>query len=104
MASYIPEPVRDANNCHHDLIEGWLPPYGYRPSLAAGVTFCVLFGLVSVGHVWKILRFRTWTAILLAIGALSECSLQRYIGVSTDMSNSRDDWMGRANVVFTLSV
>lgn len=68
---YIPEPVRDANNCHPDLIENWLSPYGYRPSLAAGIVFSVLFALIAIGHVLRTLTCRTWTAILLAIGALS---------------------------------
>ncbi|KAJ3541738.1 hypothetical protein NM208_g2598 [Fusarium decemcellulare] len=69
---YIPAPVRNPNNCHPDLIDNWLPPYGYKPSLAAGITFCILFGLIAVAHTLRTFRFRTWTAILLAIGALTE--------------------------------
>ncbi|KAH7228381.1 RTA1 like protein-domain-containing protein [Fusarium solani] len=69
---YIPAPVQDPNNCHPDLIDNWLPPYGFHPSLAAGIAFCVLFGLIAIGHTLRTLRFRTWTAILLAIGALTE--------------------------------
>ena len=69
--SYLPEPLRNPNNCQQELLEGWPYAYGYRPSLAAGITFCVLFTIALVGHTVQSVRFRRWTSILLAIGALS---------------------------------
>ncbi|KAI5862623.1 RTA1 like protein-domain-containing protein [Durotheca rogersii] len=72
MADFVRALIRDPNNCHRELIDGWLPPYGFRPSLAAGITFCVLFAVAFFGHAVQSLRFKKWTSILLAIGALTE--------------------------------
>ncbi|KAI6084893.1 RTA1-domain-containing protein [Hypoxylon rubiginosum] len=68
----IPEPLRNANNCQKDLIPGFDYSYGYRPSLAAGIVFCVLFGIGFFGHLLQSIRFRRWTSALLTIGALTD--------------------------------
>jgi hypothetical protein len=69
--SFLPEPLRNPNNCQVEELDGFPYSYGYRPSLAAGITFCVLFAIALAGHVVQSFRFRRWTSILLAIGALS---------------------------------
>lgn len=70
--SWLPEPLRNPNNCYKDPIAGWPYSYGYRPSFAAGVTFCVLFGVALLGHSVRAIYLRRWTSILLAVGALTE--------------------------------
>lgn len=70
--SQIPEPLRNPNNCHVDQIPGWSYSYGYRPSLAAGVTFSVIFALALFAHTLQAVRSRRWASILLAMGALSK--------------------------------
>ena len=70
--SRIPLPIRNPNNCHVDPILGWPYSYGYRPSLAAGVIFSLLFALALFVHTFLAFRMRRWTSILLAVGALSE--------------------------------
>ncbi|KAH8646334.1 RTA1 like protein-domain-containing protein [Xylariales sp. PMI_506] len=62
---------QDHNNCLA-LIPGHTPVYGYQPSLAAGIVFCVLFFIALAGHTVQIARFRRWTSVLLALGALTE--------------------------------
>ncbi|KAI0881328.1 RTA1-domain-containing protein [Annulohypoxylon maeteangense] len=69
---FLPEAIRSPNNCQVDPIPGFKYPYGYRPSLAAGVVFCVLFGIAFFGHSLQTIRLRRWTSVLLAIGALTE--------------------------------
>ncbi|OTA57469.1 RTA1-domain-containing protein [Hypoxylon sp. EC38] len=68
----LPEAIRDANNCQKDPISGFDYSYGYRPSLAAGIVFCALFGIAFFGHALQTIRLRRWTSALLAIGALTE--------------------------------
>ncbi|KAI1372396.1 RTA1-domain-containing protein [Hypoxylon crocopeplum] len=70
--SYLPEALRDANNCQQELIPGFNYAYGYRPSLVAGIIFCVLFGIPFFGHALQTIRLRRWTSALLSIGALTE--------------------------------
>lgn len=53
-------------------VEGQEGPYGYKPSLAAGITFCVLFGLTMLHHTFASVRYRTWWQIVFVIGALSK--------------------------------
>lgn len=47
------------------------PTYGYVPSLAAGIVFCVLFGIPLLYHTFQFCRVRKSSSILLALGALS---------------------------------
>ena len=46
--------------------------YGYWSNLGAGIAFDVLFGLAVLAHAFQFARFRRWTSVLLALGALSE--------------------------------
>ncbi|GAB7346850.1 hypothetical protein MBLNU459_g1935t1 [Dothideomycetes sp. NU459] len=54
----------------------WTPgvsnAYGYKPSLAAGIVYCVLFGLSMLFHVFQTIRTRAWWTIVFSIGALTE--------------------------------
>ncbi|KAI2622406.1 RTA1-domain-containing protein [Hypoxylon sp. NC1633] len=70
--SHLPEALRNPNNCQQDLIPGFNYAYGYRPSLAAGITFCILFGIAVFGHGFQTIRLRRWTSGLLTIGASTE--------------------------------
>lgn len=47
------------------------PTYGYVPSFAVGIVFCVLFGIPMLYHAFQFCRVRKSTSIVLAVGALS---------------------------------
>ena len=47
-------------------------PYGYLPSLAAGVIFLVLFGASTALHVWQTFRYRTPWLAAFVLGAFGE--------------------------------
>lgn len=51
--------------------EGISSAYKYFPSLAAGIVFCILFGIPFLYHTFQSVRLRAATSILLAFGALS---------------------------------
>lgn len=53
-------------------IAGQAGPYGYKPSLAAGITFCVLFGIPLILHTFTSIRSRIWWQTVFAVGALTE--------------------------------
>jgi hypothetical protein len=56
----------------HALVPGIKPAYGYVPSFAAGIVFCILFGLSFFGHVFRGVTKRRWTSYVLAAGAVTE--------------------------------
>lgn len=56
----------------HALIPGYNPAYGYVPSLAAGIVFCILFGLSMSGHLFQSIRKKRWTSYVLTVGAASK--------------------------------
>lgn len=56
----------------HDEVSGLEPWYGYVPSLAAGVTFSVIFGLLLLGHVFNAIKPPRTHSIILAVSALTE--------------------------------
>jgi len=64
--------VHEIESGCHALIPGIDTAYGYVPSLAAGVIFCVLFGLSLCGHIFQAVRKRRWTSYVLAAGAITE--------------------------------
>ncbi|KAI1474528.1 RTA1-domain-containing protein [Daldinia eschscholtzii] len=70
--NFLPESIRNPNNCQKDLVHGINYSYGYRPSLAAGVTFSILFGIAFFGHSFQTIRLKRWTSALLSVGALTE--------------------------------
>ena len=47
-------------------------PYGYQPSLAAGVIFVTLYGISSLVHTWQAFHYRTPWLFLFALGAFAE--------------------------------
>ncbi len=47
-------------------------PYSYVPSLAAGIVFCVLFGISLILHTFTSIRYRMWWQIVFAVGALGK--------------------------------
>ncbi|KAL4873467.1 hypothetical protein BDV12DRAFT_208480 [Aspergillus spectabilis] len=53
-------------------IEGFETPYGYAPSLAAGVVFLVLFSITMIGQTVQMIWKRTWWCSVFAIGSLTE--------------------------------
>lgn len=55
----------------HALIPGYGTAYGYVPSLAAGIVFCILFGLSMSGHLFQSIRKKRWTSYVLTVGAAS---------------------------------
>ncbi|KAL4743417.1 RTA1 like protein-domain-containing protein [Aspergillus similis] len=56
----------------HAYIDGIGTPYGYVPSLAAGIAFLVLFGLTMVGQAIQFAWKRTWWCAVFAVGSLTE--------------------------------
>ncbi|KAL4820884.1 RTA1 like protein-domain-containing protein [Aspergillus spinulosporus] len=56
----------------HAYIDGIGTPYGYVPSLAAGIVFLVLFGLTMVGQAIQFAWKRTWWCAVFAVGSLTE--------------------------------
>ncbi|KAJ0424179.1 RTA1 like protein-domain-containing protein [Aspergillus carlsbadensis] len=62
---------RIRSGCHAP-IEGFNSPYGYNPSIAAGVVFLVLFALTMIGHIAQMVWKRTWWMAVFWIGSLTE--------------------------------
>lgn len=63
--------------------------YGYYPSFAAGVVFCVLFALPTIYNVFRSIQFRAATSILLALGAFSESNpLSQQVIINTRILKS----------------
>ncbi|KAL2868252.1 RTA1 domain-containing protein [Aspergillus lucknowensis] len=56
----------------HAAIEGFPSPYGYNPSLAAGVVFLVVFGFTMIGHIAQMVWKRTWWTAVFWVGSLTE--------------------------------
>ena len=46
--------------------------YEYEPSLAAAVTFVVLFLIISILHIYQLLQTRTWVWVPFVIGGFFE--------------------------------
>ncbi|CAD0092219.1 unnamed protein product [Aureobasidium vineae] len=46
--------------------------YGYVPSLAAGIVYCVLFGLSMVAHTFQAIKTRALWNLVFAVGCLTE--------------------------------
>ncbi|KAJ6120122.1 RTA1-domain-containing protein [Penicillium sp. IBT 18751x] len=53
-------------------VDGIQTSYGYVPSKAAGIAFCVLFGLSMIAHIVQFCWKRTWVYSVFAIGCLVE--------------------------------
>ncbi|TVY42392.1 Sphingoid long-chain base transporter [Lachnellula occidentalis] len=48
-------------------------PFGYQPSLAAGIIFLILFFLSACTHLFQAIRYRKWWLSLFVLGAGCEC-------------------------------
>ncbi|KAK8076538.1 hypothetical protein PG994_003810 [Apiospora phragmitis] len=68
----LPEPIRNPNNCYAEKLAGIPYSYGYRPSLAAGVSFIVLFAFAVVYHLVLSHNKKRWASVALAYGAATE--------------------------------
>ncbi|KAK8015584.1 Rta1 domain protein [Apiospora marii] len=68
----LPEQIRNPNNCWVDKLPGVPYSAGYRPSLAAGVTFIIIFFSVYAYHVAMSITRKRWASIALAYGAFAE--------------------------------
>jgi hypothetical protein len=76
--------------------------YGYRPSEAAGITFCVLFALSLIIHSAQATWKRQWWAYVFAVGALGELDPPQPL---TDLTiYSGTDRMGWKTMVCILSI
>ncbi|CAG8365928.1 unnamed protein product [Penicillium salamii] len=56
----------------HAYIDGIDTPYGYQPSLGAGIAYCVLFGISMILHTVQFTWKRQWWACVFSIGCLVE--------------------------------
>ncbi|KAF5967122.1 RSB1-like integral membrane transporter [Fusarium bulbicola] len=56
----------------HALITGVHTSYGYVPSTAAGIVFCVLFGLSTIVHIIQLGRSKIWWCSVFVVGGLVE--------------------------------
>ncbi|KAF5568426.1 RSB1 [Fusarium phyllophilum] len=55
----------------HAYITGTHTSYGYVPSTAAGIVFCILFGLSTIIHLIQLGRSRIWWCSVFVIGGLA---------------------------------
>jgi hypothetical protein len=92
--------------CYPDLIDGVKNSYNYHPHLSAGIAICILFAFALLGHSVQYVRFRRWTSLLLALGALSKYFDSKYQPANTNTNknlqrNSSDgpDVHGQLNVL-----
>ncbi|KAL2014299.1 hypothetical protein VTN00DRAFT_1824 [Thermoascus crustaceus] len=56
----------------HALVPGVKTSYGYKPSVAAGIIFCALFGLSMIAHTVQLVWKRNWWCVVFSIGCLVE--------------------------------
>ena len=57
----------------HAYIPGISTAYGYVPTFAAGIVYCVLFGTAFCVQAYRGFRYRRWTCYCLFVGSLVEC-------------------------------
>lgn len=62
--------------------------YGYVPSLAAGIVYCVLFGLSMIAHTFQAIKTRALWNLVFAVGCLSMFDLLLYHAPPLHMSPS----------------
>ncbi|KAK8092004.1 hypothetical protein PG997_002365 [Apiospora hydei] len=68
----LPEQIRSPNNCWAEKLPGVPYNYGYRPSLAAGASFIVLFAFALIYHLTLSMRKKRWVSVALSYGAFVE--------------------------------
>lgn len=64
--------IRELTIGCHAKIPGVGTSYGYVPTLAAGIAFCVLFGVSMVLHTAQMCWKRTWWTSVFSIGCLGK--------------------------------
>jgi tellurite resistance protein TehA-like permease len=80
----------------HSYIHGIDTAYGYTPSMAAGIVFCVLFGLSMCVHTAQFVWKRTWWCAVFSVGCLSmRLSLPRYHRANLLQPAELIGWAGR---------
>jgi hypothetical protein len=57
----------------HAYIPGIDTAYGYVPTFAAGIVYCVLFGAAFCIQLFRGVKYRRWTCYCLLVGSLVEC-------------------------------
>lgn len=65
--------------------------YGYVPTKAAGVAFCVLFGLSMLAHFVQFVWTRTWWCSVFAVGCFGNI-------FSLTLVNRQGYWTNRAQL------
>lgn len=70
-------------------VEGVGSPYGYFPSFAAGIAFCVVFGISMLAHTFTSIRYKTWWQFIFVVGALGESSSTPKASSHTDINANR---------------
>jgi RTA1 like protein len=73
------DPTASWQNACHPYVPGLQPSYGYVPSLGAGITFCILFGLSMGVHLFQCAQTRTWWCSVFAVGCLGMYDLKRFL-------------------------
>lgn len=68
----LPMQIRNPNNCWVEELPGVPYSAGYRPSLAAGVIFIILFFSAYAYHVAMSITRKRWASIALGYGAFGE--------------------------------
>ena len=53
-----------------DTTERRFELYRYFPSLPAAIVAIVVFGLLTLGHTWRMMRTKTWFCTPFVIGGL----------------------------------
>jgi len=61
--------------------------YHYDPSAAAAIIFIVVFAILTIIHVYQLVRTRTWFFIAFAVGGVFEAV--GYVGVRIRSGSSR---------------
>ncbi|KAI0550605.1 RTA-like protein [Xylaria curta] len=62
--------------------------YSYTPSAAAAIIFLILFGVVTVLHIYYVIQRRTWYFLVLVVGGILEAV--GYVGRFLSSSNTED--------------
>ena len=44
--------------------------YHYNPSIVAAIIFGVVFAAISIAHIWRMYRTRTWFCIPFVLGGI----------------------------------
>lgn len=81
----------------HAKIDGYGTSYGYVPSLAAGIVFCVLFGLSMLLHTLQLVWKRTWWCSVFVLGCISMSTPSTRVPFNRTLTrpSQRKSWAGQ---------